>query len=136
VWGGNDVTFGDGFVAAFIALAVISAFLPMGKVISAYDAGMFALYLVVLAWGVLRVVDGEQRNGWALIITAAGLFGWRMYSVFNDRKQWVFLATSETKATHRKAHTAAFRWGATHLAHLHKNESYAAPWVTESLSVS
>jgi hypothetical protein len=82
-----NMTFGTGFVAAVIAIMVISALVPRGEVISAYDAGMFALYLVVLAWGVLRVVDGQQTTGWVLIVTAAGLFGWRMYSVFNDRKE-------------------------------------------------
>jgi len=67
--------------AGFIVIMVISVLLPRGDGISAYDAGMFAFYLVALAWGILRA-----KNGWVLIIAAAGLFGWRMYSVFNDRK--------------------------------------------------
>ena len=72
--------------AGFIVIMVISVLLPRGDGICAYDAGMFAFYLVALAWGILRVVAGEPKNGWVLIIAAAGLFGWRMYSVFNDRK--------------------------------------------------
>jgi len=72
--------------AGFIVIMVISVLLPRGDGISAYAAGMFAFYLVALAWGILRVVAGEPKNGWVLIIAAAGLFGWRMYSVFNDRK--------------------------------------------------
>jgi hypothetical protein len=41
---------------------------------SLYDAGIIAVYLVVLASGVLRVVDGEETLGWIEIIVAAGFW--------------------------------------------------------------
>ena len=47
------------------------------------DAGLFAAYLVVLAWGVLTVFEGETM-GLLMIIVLAGLFGWRMHVLFNQ----------------------------------------------------
>jgi hypothetical protein len=44
---------------------------------------MFAIYLIVLAWGVTRIVDGERTRGWGLVIVAAVGFGQRMYFLFN-----------------------------------------------------
>jgi hypothetical protein len=52
-------------------------------IVSIYDAGMFAIYLIVLAWGVTRIVEGERTRGWGLIIAAAVGFGQRMYFLFN-----------------------------------------------------
>jgi len=43
-------------------------------IMSLYDAGIIAVYLVVLASGVLRVVDGEETLGWIEIIVAAGFW--------------------------------------------------------------
>jgi hypothetical protein len=74
------------WVVGGIILIVIPLFLPKARVggISLYDAGMLAVCLVVLAWGVLIIVDGKQTMGWLLIITAGGLFGWRMYWLFRQ----------------------------------------------------
>jgi hypothetical protein len=83
------MTFLDKVVAAFfvglIILSVIPMYLPSarGRVISLYDAGMFAVYLIVLAWGVATIVDGKETMGWTMLFIASGLFGSRMYSVFN-----------------------------------------------------
>jgi hypothetical protein len=74
------------WVVGGIFLIVIPQFLPNARVggITLYDAGMFAVCLVVLAWGVLTIVDGKHAMGWLLIIAAAGLFGWRMYWLFRQ----------------------------------------------------
>jgi len=71
--------------AAFVVLTVIHLFVPSARsgIVSIYDAGMFAIYLIVLAWGVTRIVDGERTRGWGLIIVAAVGFGQRMYFLFN-----------------------------------------------------
>jgi hypothetical protein len=45
---------------------------------------MFAVYLVVLAGGVVRISEAREIWGWTLVITAASLFGWRLYSVLNQ----------------------------------------------------
>jgi len=72
-------------VAWFFGLVVLNAipaFLPSrGSNISLFDAGMFAAYLVVIAWGAVRIVEGKQ-TGWTLVITAAGCFAWRLYWLF------------------------------------------------------
>jgi hypothetical protein len=56
--------------AAFVVLTVIHPFVPSARsgIVSIYDAGMFAiyLYLIVLAWGVTRIVDGERPPGMGL----------------------------------------------------------------------
>jgi len=71
--------------AAFVVLTVVHLFVPSARsgIVSIYDAGMFAIYLIVLAWGVTRIVDGERTRGWGLIIVAAVGFGQRMYFLFN-----------------------------------------------------
>jgi hypothetical protein len=71
--------------AAFVVLTVIHLFVPSARsgIVSIYDAGMFAIYLIVLAWGVTRIVEGERTRGWGLIIVAAVGFGQRMYFLFN-----------------------------------------------------
>ena len=71
--------------AAFVVLTVIHLFVPSARsgIVSIYDAGMFAIYLIVLAWGVTRIVEGERTRGWGLIIVAAVGFGQRMYFWFN-----------------------------------------------------
>ena len=71
--------------AAFVVLTVIHLFVPSARsgIVSIYDAGMFAIYLIVLAWGVTRIVDGERTRGWGLIIVAAVGFCQRMYFLFN-----------------------------------------------------
>jgi len=40
--------------AAFVALTVIHLFVPSARsgIVSIYDAGMFAIYLIVLAWAI------------------------------------------------------------------------------------
>ena len=87
------MTFSDKLAAAcfvgLIILNVIPMYLPSarGRVISLYDAGMFAIYLVVLAWGAGKIGASEGADGWALVILSAGLFGWRMYSVFNQHER-------------------------------------------------
>jgi hypothetical protein len=55
--------------AAFVVLTVIHLFVPSARsgIVSIYDAGMFAIYLIVLAWGVTRIVDGERSRGWGLL---------------------------------------------------------------------
>ena len=60
--------------------------LPRAKdgIMSIYDAGIFAVHLIVLAWGVLMIVEGKEAVGWALIIVAAGCFGSRLYYVLNQ----------------------------------------------------
>ena len=70
---------------AFVVLTVIHLFVPSARsgIVSIYDAGMFAIYLIVLAWGVTRIVEGERTRGWGLIIVAAVGFGQRMYFLFN-----------------------------------------------------
>jgi hypothetical protein len=55
-------------------------------IISLYDAGMFSIYLVCLVWGAIKIVGGEVTWGWIWVVTAAGLFGSRMYFVLNERK--------------------------------------------------
>jgi hypothetical protein len=52
--------------AAFVVLTVIHLFVPSARsgIASIYDAGMFAIYLIVLAWGVTRIVEGERTRGW------------------------------------------------------------------------
>ena len=39
--------------AAFVVLTVIHLFVPSARsdIVRIYDAGMFAIYLIVLAWG-------------------------------------------------------------------------------------
>jgi hypothetical protein len=76
-------------ISAFIALTIIDLRLPKarGGIISVYDAGMLSIYLVALAWGAIKVVGGEETEGWLFIITAAGLFGSRMYRVFNKNER-------------------------------------------------
>jgi len=71
--------------AAFVVLTVVHLFVPSARsgIVSIYDAGMFAIYLIVLAWGVTRIVEGERTRGWGLIIVAAVGFGQRMYFLFN-----------------------------------------------------
>jgi hypothetical protein len=71
--------------AAFVVLTGIHLFVPSARssIVSIYDAGMFAIYLIVLAWGVTRIVEGERTRGWGLIIVAAVGFGQRMYFLFN-----------------------------------------------------
>jgi len=71
--------------AVFVVLTVIHLFVPSARsgIVSIYDAGMFAIYLIVLAWGVTRIVEGERTRGWGLIIVAAVGFGQRMYFLFN-----------------------------------------------------
>jgi hypothetical protein len=71
--------------AAFVVLTVIHLFVPSARsgIVSIYDAGMFAIYLIVLAWGVTRIVEGERTRGCGLIIVAAVGFGQRMYFLFN-----------------------------------------------------
>jgi hypothetical protein len=75
-------------IAAFVALTIIDLRLPKerGGIISVYDAGMLSLYLVTLAWGAIKVVGGEETSGWVWIVSAAALFGSRMYRVFNNQK--------------------------------------------------
>ena len=73
--------------AAFVVLTVIHLFVPSARsgIVSIYDAGMFAIYLIVLAWGATRIADGVQ--GWGLIIVAAVGFGQRMYFLFNRERE-------------------------------------------------
>jgi hypothetical protein len=75
-------------IPAFIGLMVLERRLPKppGGIISLYDAGMFSIYLVCLVWGAIKIVGGEITVGWIWVVTVAGLFGWRMYTVFNERK--------------------------------------------------
>ena len=76
-------------IAAFIALTIIDLRLPRARegTISVYNAGMLSIYLVALAWGAIKVVSGEETSGWFWIVTAAGLFGLRMYRVLNERER-------------------------------------------------
>jgi hypothetical protein len=71
--------------AAFVVLTVIHLFVPSARsvIVRISDTGMFAIYLIVLAWGVTRIVDGVETQGWGLIIVAAAGFGQRMYFWFN-----------------------------------------------------
>jgi hypothetical protein len=82
---GWHMTPSEWIFAAFVVLTVIHLFVPSARsgIVSIYDAGMFAIYLIVLAWGVTRIVDGERTRGWGLIIVAAVGFGQRMYFLFN-----------------------------------------------------
>ena len=50
------------------------------------DARLFPAYLIVLVWGVLTVFEGGEPMGLLMIIVLAGLFGWRMHALFNQRK--------------------------------------------------
>jgi hypothetical protein len=79
------MTLSEWIFAAFVVLTVIHLFVPSARsgIVSIYDAGMFAIYLIDLAWGVARIVDGERTRGWGLIIVAAVGFGQRMYFLFN-----------------------------------------------------
>jgi hypothetical protein len=83
-WTGH-MTPSEWIFAAFVVLTVIHLFVPSARsaIASIYDAGMFAIYLIVLAWGVTRIVEGEWTRGWGLIIVAAVGFGQRMYFWFN-----------------------------------------------------
>jgi hypothetical protein len=76
-------------IAAFTALTITDLLLPKarGGIISVYDAGMLSIYLVALAWGAIKVVGGEETSGWLWIVIAAGLFGSRMYRVFNHNER-------------------------------------------------
>jgi hypothetical protein len=82
------VTLVEVLAAAWIALFLIDLLLPKGRggVVSLYDAVMFASHLIVLAWGVTRIVDGAQTVGWMLVIVAAACFGSRMYFLFGERR--------------------------------------------------
>jgi hypothetical protein len=75
-------------VPIMLVVMFLLPMLPRTGIMSIYDGGMFAVYLIVLAWGVLRIVEGKETAGWMLIILAAGLFGWRLYDLINqiDRK--------------------------------------------------
>jgi len=75
--------------AAFVVLTVIHLFVPSARsgLVSIYDSGMFAIYLIVLAWGVRKFFCGEQTRGWGLIIVAAAGFGQRMYFLFNRERE-------------------------------------------------
>jgi hypothetical protein len=81
----EEMTPSEWIFAAFVVLTVIHLFVPSARsgIVSIYDAGMFAIYLIVLAWGVTRIVEGERTRGWGLIIVAAVGFGQRMYFLFN-----------------------------------------------------
>ena len=77
-------------LAVWIIVVAIDLFVPKtkGVTISPYDAGMFALYLVALAWGATRVgISGHETAGWSVVILAAGLFGRRLYLLFNQRER-------------------------------------------------
>jgi hypothetical protein len=82
------MTFSDKVIVAWLVglviLNVIPAYLPIarGGIISLYDAAMFAVYLVVLAWGSVTIVEGEPRDGWITVVGVAVLFGWRLYWLF------------------------------------------------------
>ena len=73
--------FGHALFAVWIVLFAIDVFLTRTRrsVVSPYDAGMFAIIVVLLAWGVLRIVVRSETEGWSMIILAAGLFGWKIY---------------------------------------------------------
>jgi len=73
--------FDHALFAVWIVIFAIEVFLPRTRrgVISLYDAGMFAIIVVLLAWGVLRVVVRNETDGWSVILLAAGLFGWMIY---------------------------------------------------------
>ena len=73
--------FDHALFAVWIVVFAIEVFLPRARrsLISLYDAGMFAIIAVLLARGVLRVVVGNETEGWSTIILAAGLFGWKIY---------------------------------------------------------
>src|SRR6516225_4529059 len=92
--------FDHALFAVWIVLFAIDVFLPRTRrsLISIYDAGMFAIIVVLLAWGVLRVVVGNETEGWSTIILAAGLFGWKIYYRLMAR---VFPATPGTNTSRR-----------------------------------
>jgi hypothetical protein len=73
-------------VPIVLAVMFLLPWLPGARdgIISIYDAGMFAVYLIVLAWGVVRIVGGKETIGWELVVIAAGCFGWRMYWLFSQ----------------------------------------------------
>jgi hypothetical protein len=75
--------------SAFVVLTVIHLFVPSARsdIVRIYDAGMFAIYLIVLAWGATRISDGVETQGWGLIIVAAAGFGQRMYFLFNRERE-------------------------------------------------
>jgi hypothetical protein len=85
---GANMTFTDNLIVVWVVLGIFLIVIPIylpsarGSIISPYEAGMFAVYLIVIAWGVLRVVGGAETAGWSAIILAAGLFGWRLYWLF------------------------------------------------------
>ena len=76
-------------IPVLVVLTIIDRRRPKarGDTISVYDAGMLSVYLFVLAWGVIKVVGGEEAGGWLWIVTAAALFGTRMYFILNERKR-------------------------------------------------
>jgi hypothetical protein len=78
------MTVGVTIVLVLIALSAISAFVPKAHegVLSFYNAGLLALYLVILAYGAIRVAEGEE-TGWVIIVAVAGFFGHRMHKVLN-----------------------------------------------------
>ena len=88
--------FDHALFAVWIVVFAIDVFLPRTSrsLISLYDAGMFAIIVVLLARGVLRVVVGNETEGWSMIILAAGLFGWKIYYRLMVR---VFLQHPEQK---------------------------------------
>jgi hypothetical protein len=78
------------FIVAPIILAIIPVYLPRarGSIVSLNDAGMFAACLVALVLGTLEIVKGLETWGWILVMLGAGMFGQKMFTVFNrlDRK--------------------------------------------------
>jgi hypothetical protein len=75
-------------ISVLVVLTIIERRLPKatGDTISVYEAGMLSVYLVALAWGFIEVVGGKETGGWLWIVSAAGLFGSRMYFILNGRK--------------------------------------------------
>ena len=54
--------------------------LPKGRgvIISVYDAGMFAVYLIILAWDVPRIIEGSETWGWVLVQIARRASKWTL----------------------------------------------------------
>ena len=71
--------FGHALFAVWIVLFAIDVVSAKNETQRYIDAGMFAIIVVLLAWGVLRVVVRNETEGWSMIILAAGLFGWKIY---------------------------------------------------------
>jgi hypothetical protein len=73
-------------IPACVALTIIDLLLPKARrgIISVYDAVMLSIYLVGLAWGIIKVAGGEETSGWLWIVTAAACFGLRMYTLLNQ----------------------------------------------------